>query len=35
MFYDGATVIGTDTTTPYSVSWGACPRGRTLTARAS
>jgi hypothetical protein len=37
VFYDGASVIGTDTTAPYSVSWGTLllPKGQhTLTARA-
>lgn len=37
VFYDGATVIGTDTTAPYSVSWslGGVPKGtHTLTAKA-
>ncbi len=37
VFSDGATVIGTDTTAPYSVSWNTLlhPRGQhTLTARA-
>jgi len=37
VFYDGATVIGTDTTAPYSVTWnlGGVPKGtHTLTARA-
>ncbi|MFY0522719.1 Ig-like domain-containing protein [Archangium gephyra] len=37
VFYDGATVIGTDTTAPYSVSWnvGSVPNGtHTLTAKA-
>jgi ELWxxDGT repeat protein len=37
VFYDGATVIGTDTTAPYSVSWNLLlvPKGsHTLTARA-
>jgi hypothetical protein len=37
VFYDGASVIGTDTTAPYSVSWslGGVPKGtHTLTARA-
>jgi len=36
-FYDGATVIGTDTTAPYSVTWnlGGVPKGtHTLTAKA-
>ncbi|MFE8605597.1 Ig-like domain-containing protein [Archangium violaceum] len=38
VFYDGSTVIGTDTTAPYSVSWSTLlvPRGKhTLTARAT
>ena len=37
VFYDGATVIGTDTTAPYSVSWslGGVPKGtHMLTAKA-
>jgi hypothetical protein len=37
VFYDGASVIGTDTTAPYSVSWslGGVPKGtHTLTAKA-
>ncbi len=37
VFYDGSTVIGTDTTAPYSVTWNTTfvPRGQhTLTARA-
>jgi subtilisin family serine protease len=37
VFYDGAKVIGTDTTAPYSVSWSTLlqPKGQhTLTARA-
>jgi len=37
VFYDGATVIGTDTTAPYSVSWSllSVPKGwHTLTAKA-
>jgi subtilisin family serine protease len=37
VFYDGATVIGTDTTAPYSVSWNllGVPKGwHTLTAKA-
>jgi hypothetical protein len=37
VFYDGATVIGTDTTAPYSFSWSlsGVPKGtHTLTARA-
>jgi large repetitive protein len=37
VFYDGATVIGTDTTAPYSVSWSlsGAPKGtHTLTAKA-
>lgn len=37
VFYDGATVIGTDTTAPYSMGWTTLlvPRGQhTLTARA-
>jgi subtilisin family serine protease len=37
VFYDGATVIGTDTTAPYSVSWNLLnvPKGwHTLTAKA-
>ena len=37
VFYDGASVIGTDTTAPYSVSWsvGSVPNGtHTLTAKA-
>jgi hypothetical protein len=37
VFYDGATVIGTDTTAPYSVSWNllAVSKGtHTLTAKA-
>ncbi|WP_375764763.1 Ig-like domain-containing protein [Archangium gephyra] len=37
VFYDGATVIGTDTTAPYSVTWslGGVPKGtHTLTAKA-
>ncbi|KFE64004.1 Ig-like domain-containing protein [Hyalangium minutum] len=37
VFYDGATVIGTDTTAPYSMSWGllTVPKGtHTLTAKA-
>ncbi|HYH98868.1 Ig-like domain-containing protein, partial [Hyalangium sp.] len=37
VFYDGGTVIGTDTTAPYSVSWGllSVPKGwHTLTAKA-
>ena len=37
VFYDGGTVIGTDTTAPYSVSWNllSVPKGtHTLTARA-
>jgi hypothetical protein len=38
VFYDGATVIGTDTTAPYSMNWNTLlvPRGQhTLTARAT
>jgi len=38
VFYDGSTVIGTDTTAPYSVSWStlAVAKGKhTLTARAT
>ncbi|WP_369406326.1 Ig-like domain-containing protein [Archangium violaceum] len=37
VFYDGATVLGTDTTAPYSFSWnllGAAKGNHTLTARA-
>lgn len=37
VFYDGATVIGTDTTAPYSVSWGLLSVSKgthTLTAKA-
>jgi large repetitive protein len=37
VFYDGATVIGTDTTAPYSVSWSLLfvSKGtHTLTAKA-
>jgi large repetitive protein len=37
VFHDGATVIGTDTTAPFSVSWslGGVPKGtHTLTAKA-
>jgi len=37
VFYDGATVLGTDTTAPYSVSWNltnAAKGTHTLTARA-
>ncbi|HEX8435574.1 Ig-like domain-containing protein [Archangium sp.] len=37
VFYDGATVIGTDTTAPYSVSWNllfVAKGSHTLTARA-
>jgi hypothetical protein len=37
VFYDGAAVIGTDTTAPYSVSWSllGVPKGtHTLTAKA-
>ncbi|QRN92813.1 S8 family serine peptidase [Archangium violaceum] len=37
VFYDGATVMGTDTSAPYSVSWNllTAPKGtHTLTARA-
>ncbi|MCY1078279.1 Ig-like domain-containing protein [Archangium lansingense] len=37
VFYDGANVIGTDTTAPYSLSWGllTVPKGwHTLTAKA-
>jgi hypothetical protein len=37
VFYDGGTVIGTDTTAPYSVSWsllGVSKGTHTLTARA-
>jgi subtilisin family serine protease len=37
VFYDGASVMGTDTTAPYSVSWNllTAPKGgHTLTARA-
>jgi hypothetical protein len=37
VFYDGASVLGTDTTAPYSVSWnllGAARGTHTLTARA-
>jgi hypothetical protein len=37
VFYDGATVIGADTTAPYSVSWNllSVPKGwHTLTAKA-
>jgi hypothetical protein len=37
VFYDGASVIGTDTTSPYSISWGllSVPKGNhTLTAKA-
>ncbi len=37
VFYDGGAVIGTDTTAPYSVSWGllTVPKGwHTLTAKA-
>jgi ELWxxDGT repeat protein len=37
VFYDGATVIGTDTTAPYSVNWNLLwvPKGsHTLTAKA-
>jgi large repetitive protein len=37
VFYDGATVLGTDTTAPYSVSWSLVFASRgthTLTARA-
>ncbi|AKJ03805.1 subtilisin family serine protease [Archangium gephyra] len=37
VFYDGATIIGTDTTAPYSMSWslGGVPKGtHTLTAKA-
>ncbi|ATB44312.1 hypothetical protein CYFUS_009799 [Cystobacter fuscus] len=38
VFYDGSTVIGTDTTAPYSVSWSilfAAKGQHTLTARAT
>jgi len=38
VFYDGAAVIGTDTTAPYSMNWNIllAPRGpHTLTARAT
>jgi len=38
VFYDGATVIGTDTTAPYSVSWSTLLVAKgthTLTARAT
>jgi hypothetical protein len=37
LFYDGATVIGTDTTAPYSLSWnllGVSKGNHTLTAKA-
>jgi hypothetical protein len=37
VFYDGGAVIGTDTTAPYSVSWGlltAAKGNHTLTAKA-
>jgi hypothetical protein len=37
VFYDGANIIGTDTTAPYSVNWNVLlvPKGsHTLTARA-
>ena len=35
-FYAGATLIGTDTTSPYSLSWNNVPQGDyTLTARAT
>jgi large repetitive protein len=37
VFYDGATVMGTDTTAPYSVSWNLLSASKgthTLTARA-
>ncbi|WPB82344.1 Ig-like domain-containing protein [Archangium violaceum] len=37
VFYDGGSVIGTDTTAPYSVSWnllGAAKGNHTLTAKA-
>ena len=34
-FYAGTTLIGTDTTSPYSISWGRPPTGvHTLTAKA-
>jgi len=34
-FYAGATLIGTDTTSPYSISWASLPAGvHTLTAKA-
>ena len=38
VFYDGSTVIGTDTTAPYSVSWTTllvAKGNHTLTARAT
>jgi subtilisin family serine protease len=38
VFYDGGTVLGTDTTAPYSVSWnlmGVAKGKHTLTARAT
>lgn len=35
-FYDGATLLGSDTTAPYSYSWTGAPVGtHTLTARAT
>jgi RHS repeat-associated protein len=35
-FYAGTTLIGTDTTSPYSISWASPPAGvHTLTARAT
>jgi regulation of enolase protein 1 (concanavalin A-like superfamily)/sulfur relay (sulfurtransferase) complex TusBCD TusD component (DsrE family) len=35
-FYQGATLIGSDTTSPYSISWNSVPAGSySLTARAT
>jgi RHS repeat-associated protein len=35
-FFDGSTLIGTDTTSPYSISWNNAPAGsHTLTAKAT
>ena len=35
-FFDGSTLIGTDTTSPYSITWNNAPAGsHTLTAKAT
>ena len=34
-FFDGATSLGVDTTSPYSVDWTAASGSHTLTAKAT